>query len=84
MISGIFTSVAFLMFLGVVYWAYNRHNRQRFEEAALLPLENDSVPFVSKVRERETFAEMPPVSKPVPQAEGSRKQCCGNCGGERP
>jgi cytochrome c oxidase cbb3-type subunit 4 len=42
MISGIFTSVAFAMFLGVVYWAYTKHNRARFEEAAQLPLE-DSV-----------------------------------------
>lgn len=42
MISGIFTSAAFVMFLGVVYWAYNKHNRARFEEAAQLPLE-DSV-----------------------------------------
>jgi cytochrome c oxidase cbb3-type subunit 4 len=42
MISGIFTSIAFVMFLGVVYWAYTKHNRARFEEAAQLPLE-DSV-----------------------------------------
>ncbi len=42
MISGIFTSTAFVMFLGVVYWAYSKRNRARVEEAAQLPLE-DSV-----------------------------------------
>jgi cytochrome c oxidase cbb3-type subunit 4 len=38
MISGIFTIAAVLGFAGVSWWAYTRHNRARFEEAALLPL----------------------------------------------
>ena len=35
---GIFTTAAFAGFIGVSWWAYTRHNRARFEEAALLPL----------------------------------------------
>lgn len=38
MITGIFTVTALIGFLGVTWWAYTRHNRARFEEAALLPL----------------------------------------------
>lgn len=39
MISGIFTVLALLAFLGITAWAYARHNRARFEEAARLPLD---------------------------------------------
>ncbi|MDR3415187.1 MAG: CcoQ/FixQ family Cbb3-type cytochrome c oxidase assembly chaperone [Nevskia sp.] len=38
MISGIFTLSALIGFLGVTWWAYSRHNRARFDEAAQLPL----------------------------------------------
>lgn len=38
MISGIFTSAAFIGFIGITWWAYTRHNRARFEEASMLPL----------------------------------------------
>jgi len=43
-ISGIFTSAAFICFIGVTWWAYTRHNRARFEEAAALPLTEDEQP----------------------------------------
>jgi len=43
MISGIFTIAAMLGFIGVSWWAYTRHNRARFEEAARLPLEDEPV-----------------------------------------
>ncbi|MFN3564639.1 MAG: cbb3-type cytochrome oxidase subunit 3 [Burkholderiaceae bacterium] len=33
----IVTVLAFVSFIGIVAWAYSRHNRQRFEEAARLP-----------------------------------------------
>ena len=85
MISGIFTSVAFVMFLGVVYWAYTRHNRQRFEEAALLPLEIDSLPVATKNNAASGSTAAGPSSRassPLPQAVESKKQCCGSCGGE--
>ena len=38
MISGLFTLAAIVGFAGVSWWAYTRHNRARFEEAAQLPL----------------------------------------------
>jgi cbb3-type cytochrome oxidase subunit 3 len=41
MISGIFTSVAFVGFLAVSWWAYTRRNRARFEEASRLVLDED-------------------------------------------
>jgi cytochrome c oxidase cbb3-type subunit 4 len=41
MISGIFTTAAFICFIGVTWWAYTRHNRARFDEAAALPLTED-------------------------------------------
>jgi cytochrome c oxidase cbb3-type subunit 4 len=40
-ISGIFTVLAFVGFLGVTAWAYARHNRARFDEAARLPLDDE-------------------------------------------
>ena len=35
------TVICFLLFLGIVAWAYSRRNRARFEEAARLPFEQD-------------------------------------------
>jgi cytochrome c oxidase cbb3-type subunit 4 len=43
-ISGIFTLLAFLGFLGISAWAYARHNRARFDEASRLPLAEDPAP----------------------------------------
>lgn len=45
MISGIFTALALLGFLGIASWAYARHNRARFDEAAQLPLGDEDVAF---------------------------------------
>ncbi len=47
MASGIFTSLTFLAFLGVVYWAWDKRNVERFKEAASLPL-NDEEPLHAK------------------------------------
>ena len=44
MISGIFTLSALFGFIGVTWWAYTRHNRARFEEAALLVLNEEEPP----------------------------------------
>ena len=41
MISGVFTVLAFLGFLGVIAWTYAAHNRTRFAEAARLPLDDE-------------------------------------------
>lgn len=37
------TVVAFLVFLGIVVWAWSERRRERFEQAARLPLEDDDV-----------------------------------------
>lgn len=43
LIGSIVTVVLFLLFLGIVWWAYHRGNRKRFDEAARLPFEEDAV-----------------------------------------
>jgi len=35
------TLASFVTFLGIVWWAYSRGNRERFDEAARLPFEQD-------------------------------------------
>jgi cytochrome c oxidase cbb3-type subunit 4 len=35
------TVVAFLTFVGIVYWACSKRNAQSFEQAARLPFEQD-------------------------------------------
>ena len=35
------TLLSFVCFLGIGVWAYSRGNKQRFEEAAQLPFEQD-------------------------------------------
>ncbi|MFC5607899.1 cbb3-type cytochrome oxidase subunit 3 [Variovorax soli] len=35
------TVACFLLFMGIVLWAYSRHNVRRFEEAARLPFEDE-------------------------------------------
>lgn len=35
------TLASFAIFLGIAWWAYARHNRDRFDEAARIPFEQD-------------------------------------------
>lgn len=42
LISSVVTVVFFLLFIGIVWWAYHRGNRKRFDEAARLPFEEDA------------------------------------------
>ncbi|RYF80652.1 MAG: cbb3-type cytochrome c oxidase subunit 3 [Comamonadaceae bacterium] len=35
------TVACLVLFLGIVVWAYSRRNRDRFEEAAQLPFEQE-------------------------------------------
>jgi cytochrome c oxidase cbb3-type subunit 4 len=35
------TLASFGAFLGIAWWAYARHNRDRFDEAARIPFEQD-------------------------------------------
>jgi len=37
----IFTLLSFACFLGIAVWAYSSRNRERFDEAARLPFEQD-------------------------------------------
>lgn len=40
-LRSIFTVLAFLMFVGIVWWAYSGRRKQAYEEAARLPLDDD-------------------------------------------
>jgi cytochrome c oxidase cbb3-type subunit 4 len=41
MISGIVTAILLVVFVGGWVWAWSPRRRQEFEEAALLPLDED-------------------------------------------
>jgi cytochrome c oxidase cbb3-type subunit 4 len=41
-ISGIVTVVFIVVFIGIVWWAYSKGNKQRFEDAGKLPFDDDS------------------------------------------
>ena len=38
------TVISFIVFAGIVYWAYSGRQRKRFEEAANLPFADDDLP----------------------------------------
>jgi len=40
-LRAIATVACFVLFVGIVLWAYSRHNVQHFEEASRLPFEDD-------------------------------------------
>lgn len=42
LVGSIVTVVLFLLFIGIVWWAYHKGNRQRFDEAAHLPFEEEA------------------------------------------
>jgi len=41
MIRTVVTLLSFLVFIGIVIWAWSSRNRQQFEEAAQLPFDQD-------------------------------------------
>lgn len=41
-LRSIVTVLAFVSFIGIVWWAYHRGSRDRFEEAARLPFADDT------------------------------------------
>lgn len=49
----IITVVGFLSFLGICTWAYSRHAKAGFDEAARLPLIDDDLPVVRNRHEQE-------------------------------
>lgn len=40
-VSGIVTIVFIVVFIGIVWWAYSRGNKARFEDAGKLPFDED-------------------------------------------
>jgi cytochrome c oxidase cbb3-type subunit 4 len=40
-LRAIFTVLTMFVFVGIVWWAYSGHRKQAFEEAALLPFEDE-------------------------------------------
>ena len=46
------TVIAFLTFLGIIYWAYSGRRKQRFEEAARLPFTEDDDSTAAGGKER--------------------------------
>ena len=43
MVREVVTVVCFVAFLGIVFWAYSARNKQSFDAAARLPLDDDAV-----------------------------------------
>ncbi|CAB1369661.1 cbb3-type cytochrome oxidase subunit 3 [Denitratisoma oestradiolicum] len=43
-LRSMFTVLTFVLFVGIVWWAYSGQRKQAFDEAANLPLDDDSVP----------------------------------------
>lgn len=44
-LRSLFTVLAFFAFIGIVWWAYSDRRKKTYDEAAMLPLDDDS-PFV--------------------------------------
>lgn len=40
----IVTSLSFVVFIGIVWWAYGKRQKQRFDEAANLPFADPELP----------------------------------------
>lgn len=40
-LSAVLTVVFFVLFLLIIWWAYSRSNKQKFEDAANLPFQED-------------------------------------------
>lgn len=41
-IGGLITVVSFAVFIGIIYWAYNKHNKAKFEAIGQSLLEIDT------------------------------------------
>ena len=55
-LRSISTVLAFVAFVGIVWWAYSDRRKQTYDEAAMLPLDDDSqfVPQVTENKERKS------------------------------
>jgi len=52
-LRSVMTVLAFLAFIGIVAWAYSGRRKQAYEEAARLPLDDDSVLIPQGMRNNE-------------------------------
>ncbi|HQS99721.1 MAG: cbb3-type cytochrome C oxidase subunit 3 [Hydrogenophilales bacterium 16-64-46] len=43
-LGGIVTAISLAVFIGIVWWAYSKGNKQRFEDAGKLPFDEDTSP----------------------------------------
>lgn len=41
-LSSVVTVISLFAFLGIVYWAFSARNKDRFEELARLPIDNEN------------------------------------------
>lgn len=41
--SGVMTGILIVVFLGIVFWAYSKRNKEAFDEMANMPM-NDNAP----------------------------------------
>ena len=55
-LRSLFTVLAFIAFMGIVWWAYSDRRKQSYEAAAMLPLDDDSelIPQATRTNERKS------------------------------
>ncbi|MDR1854500.1 MAG: cbb3-type cytochrome c oxidase subunit 3 [Azoarcus sp.] len=53
-LRSIITVIGLLCFLGICYWAFSKHARAGFDEAAQLPLTDDDLPASPAEKEGKT------------------------------
>ncbi|WP_081801416.1 cbb3-type cytochrome c oxidase subunit 3 [Herminiimonas sp. CN] len=41
-LSSIFTVLSLVVFVGILFWAYSRNNKEQFEALGKLPIDNDN------------------------------------------
>jgi cytochrome c oxidase cbb3-type subunit 4 len=51
-LSGVFTALLIVLFIGLFAWAWSGRRRAAFDEAAALPLEEDTAPIARTDREQ--------------------------------
>jgi cytochrome c oxidase cbb3-type subunit 4 len=49
----IITVVSFVVFIGILYWACDSMNSKKFDEASLLPLEDDGMELLGRAADHE-------------------------------
>lgn len=42
MISGIYTAILLIIFIAIVFWAWNKNNKEAFDKNAQMPLIDDT------------------------------------------